>query len=282
MVIVTGVSGCRGQYVTTPPQNLNQFQAEYVLLGRYDVFWCPPYEYPIGRPQQEQLDAISQFTAIQANQAEFAAILDYLDVDNKSGYTDQEKLLIFRQHQRLTGALTIKASGDNYDFSLRIGEGEGQKITGMISRAGRITLTKTETSFNTCPICLAAGTLIETENVNTPVEDIVPGIKVWSQDGSGDRVLVPVMKTASTPAPAEFQAVRLMLADGRCITASPGHPTAGGRPIGDYAAGEMLDGAAVVAREYITYFGKTYDILPDSDTCLYWANGILLKSTLLR
>jgi hypothetical protein len=33
--------------------------------------------------------------------------------------------------------------------------------------------------------------------------------------------------------------------------------------------------------EHVIYHGDaTYDLLPDSSTGLYWANGILLRSTL--
>jgi len=75
--------------------------------------------------------------------------------------------------------------------------------------------------------------------------------------------------------------VTVRLADGRTVTASPGHPTANGRPLGDYQVGDSLDGALVIAVESVTYGeGATYDLLPAGTTGLYWANGILLRSTL--
>jgi hypothetical protein len=65
------------------------------------------------------------------------------------------------------------------------------------------------------------------------------------------------------------------------VTASGQHPTAAGRAIADYKIGDMLDGARVISTSYITYTsGKTYDLLPAGTTGLYWANGILLGSTL--
>jgi hypothetical protein len=86
-----------------------------------------------------------------------------------------------------------------------------------------------------------------------------------------------------TPVPSSFEVVRVVLSDGRTVTASPGHPTADGRAIGDYRAVEVLDGAIVISVERVAYDGgATYDLLPDGATGLYWANGVLLKSTLAR
>lgn len=73
----------------------------------------------------------------------------------------------------------------------------------------------------------------------------------------------------------------MKLNDGCAISASAGHPTAQGRALGDYEVGDILDGALAVVVEYVTYdSGATYDVLPSGSTGLYWANGVLLKSTL--
>jgi hypothetical protein len=75
--------------------------------------------------------------------------------------------------------------------------------------------------------------------------------------------------------------VRLTLADGRLVYASPGHPTSDGRRVGDLTAGETLDGARIASVARVAYDGgATYDILPASATGAYWANGVLLGSTL--
>ena len=45
--------------------------------------------------------------------------------------------------------------------------------------------------------------------------------------------------------------------------------------------GDELDGAIVVGIDRVAYGdGATYDILPNSASAAYWANGILLGSTL--
>jgi hypothetical protein len=62
--------------------------------------------------------------------------------------------------------------------------------------------------------------------------------------------------------PSAFEVVRVELSDRRIVTASPGHPTAEGRALGDYAAGDRLDGALVVTTARISENGgATFDIL---------------------
>ncbi len=104
---------------------------------------------------------------------------------------------------------------------------------------------------------------------------------MWTVDDKGNRVTGSVFETVVTPVPLSFQTVRMILSDGRTVTASLGHPTREGRALGDYRVGDILDGAFVVAVEHLAYDGgATYDLLPFGETGLYWANGILLKSTL--
>jgi len=104
---------------------------------------------------------------------------------------------------------------------------------------------------------------------------------VWTVDASGNRVAAIVLATGSTPMPPTFEVARVELGDGRTVTASPGHPTAEGRALGEYAAGDRLDGAVVVATARISNNGRaTFDILPSGPTGEYWAGGVLLRSTL--
>jgi hypothetical protein len=51
------------------------------------------------------------------------------------------------------------------------------------------------------------------------------------------------------------QKVHVVLADGRELWASAGHPMADGRPLGNLRAGGMLDGARVVSAEREPYSG---------------------------
>jgi hypothetical protein len=91
----------------------------------------------------------------------------------------------------------------------------------------------------------------------------------------------PVLEVGSTAVPASHRMIHLVLADGRELLASPGHKTADGRELGSLAVGDALDGSTIVRWELVPYAaGRTYDLLPAGATGAYWANGILLSSTL--
>ena len=272
--------------VSTPVPSVartySQFQLEYRLLANYpDIFWCDPDIYPVAREGQEQTNAAQQFPVIQANAPEFSAILEHLALPDAKDYSDPDKLNIYRQHKLLTRAITLSPAGDRYDFNLRTGQNQGWSIQGTITSNGQISELKKDPAFNTCPICLTWGTLIDTPHGPIPVEQLKPGWLVWTQDKMGNRIAASIIKTSNTQVPASFQVVKLTLNDGRSVAASPGHPTAGRQAIGDYRVGDALDDSTVVSVQKIDYTqGATYDLLPGADTGLYWANGILLMSTL--
>jgi hypothetical protein len=160
-------------------------------------------------------------------------------------------------------------------------EGEGERIEGTITPSGKITVLKREPIFNTYPICLTKGTLIDTPGGPVPVEQLHQGMDVWTVGDSGKRIVGTVVETTMVSVPSSFQVIRVRLNDGRTVTASPGHPTAEGRALGDYQVGDTLDGTLVMTVEHVTYTGgATYDLLPGGSTGLYWANGVLLKSIL--
>jgi hypothetical protein len=288
LVIAGTVTACTGGLTSAPSPTpaptvtYSQYQLEYILLDKYpDVFWVDSDFYPVAREGQEEINAREQFAAIKANNAEFTAILSRLGLPDKTDYSDQEKLSIYREHKKLTRAVTMTPSGDVYNFSIRTGENQGKHIEGTISLSGQIKVLKEEPSFNTRPICLTKGTLIATPAGQIPVEQFQPGMNVWTVDAAGRRLAVEVIKTSQTPVPPSFQVVKVILSDGRAVSASPGHPTAERRALGGYTVGDSLDGSSIAAVEYLNYgSGATYDLLPSGETGLYWANGIILGSTL--
>ena len=268
---------------TTPPVTYSVPDLKYMLFARYEPFWCDPDLYPIARPDHEQQQAEAQFATIRANKDEFAAILKALGLSDKTTYTPAEMLAIYQQHKKLTLAVEFTPSRNEYHFVIRVGEGQGFRYEGTMTASGKITVILQELSINTCPICLTRGTLIATPAGPVPVEDVRVGMAVWTQDAAGTRMAVVVRAIGSAPVPAAFSVVEVTLADGRTITASPGHPTADGRPLGSLKPGDVLDGAKVTAVEPVAYYGEmTFDLLPSGGTGLYWANGILLGSTLTR
>jgi hypothetical protein len=280
-IVFTGVlfGGCKVETTTTTVVYTAP-GLEYQLIDHFgNVFWCDPDVYPIARPGQEQANAMEQFPAIQANQLEFTAILNRLGYSGIVSFTDEQKLLIYQEHKKLTYMVEISPSGNNYNFTLRVGEGQGQRIRGTITPAGAIAVTTTEPSINTCPICLTKGTLIDTPAGRVPVEYLQPGMAVMSVDSSGNPIVETLLKTRFVVAPDSFQVVKLTLSDGRVVTTSLGHPAANGRALGDYKAGEVLDEAVIVAAERSEYAGFTFDILP-AGTGLYRAGGILVKSSM--
>jgi hypothetical protein len=280
--IVAIFSGACAQQQATPPVTYSLPELKYRLISNFDGLFYVDHDYwPIAREGQEEQNALEQFPIIKADTTEFSAILDYLGMSNKAEYTNEEKLLIYRQHKKLTLGVQMTASGDGYQFTLRTGEGQGERIEGTITQSGKITVLKREPSFNTYPICLTKGTLIDTPGGTVPVEQLHQGIDVWTADNSGKRIAATVLETSVTSVPSSFQVIKVILKDGRTVTASPGHPTAEGRALGDYQVGDTIDGALVIMVEHVIYIGgATYDLLPGGSTGLYWANGVLLKSTL--
>ena len=258
-------------------------ELKYKLLAAYpDYFWCDPDLYPIARSGVEQQNAIDQFAAIEANREEFTVILTHLNLADKAGYTDDEKLQIYREYKKLNGAVQVTATASGYTFTIRVGQNQGENYQGTISASGLITVTATTPSINTCPICLAEGTLIDTPDGPVPVEKLQQGMMIYTQDDAGKKIAGVITATASAQSPTSFQIIRIVLNDGRIVSASPGHPTTDGRTIGELKVGDTLDGGIIAAVTAVPYSGYTFDILPEGGTGFYWANGILLKSTLAQ
>jgi len=133
----------------------------------------------------------------------------------------------------------------------------------------------------TCPICLAKGTFIDTLLGRRAIENLEKGLAVWTVNKSGERVIGVVVKTSKTPVPADHKMVQLVLKDGRILLVSPRHPTTQGRTVGDLTSGDIYDGARVITTNRVSYDkGFTYDILVSGETGFYFANGIVLESTL--
>jgi hypothetical protein len=132
-----------------------------------------------------------------------------------------------------------------------------------------------------CPICLPRTARIATPRGDVAVEELRVGDPVYSLDRAGRRVSTVVLLAGSTHAPANHVVVRVHLGDGRVVTASPGHPSADGRRMGELAPGDTLDHAHVTRVEHAPLMGDhTFDIRPAGETGAYWADGVLIGSTL--
>ncbi len=128
--------------------------------------------------------------------------------------------------------------------------------------------------------CLASSSRIATPTGNALVTELKVGDIVWTADIAGNRVVRSLTKVSRVSAP-NHQVVHLVLKDGRTLDVSAPHPTADGRTVGDLKAGDAYDGGTVESAVRKPYEGSaTYDILPAGDTGYYWANGVLIGSTL--
>lgn len=184
------------------------------------------------------------------------------------------------------------ARGEGTSRTLRIGddigyacEGVSEKLTSIDFSGQRVTFTKIvgQRPSGGCPICLSGNTLIDTPSGSVPVKNLELGMPIWTIDKAGHRISGIVTKTSKVPVPPTHQMVHLILDDGRELFVSPGHPTADGRDVGDLTLGDLYDGASVAGVQRVPYGeSASYDVLPSGETGFYWANGVLLGSTLSR
>lgn len=132
-----------------------------------------------------------------------------------------------------------------------------------------------------CPVCLASNTKISTPQGTITVTKLQTGMEVWSVDTNGKKIKSKIIKTGNMEVLTTHHVVHIVLSDGRQLWVSPNHPTATGIKVGDIHSGNTYDNALVTSAELVAYWDtKTYDILPDSETGFYFANGILMGSTL--
>ena len=127
--------------------------------------------------------------------------------------------------------------------------------------------------------CAPWDTPVDTPDGEVLISLLDEGDLVWSLH-RGEKVAVPVIQLNRTPVENHLM-VRVVLEGGDVIDMSRGHPTADGRPFQNLSEEEMLYDRAIVDVSTVSYPGAhTYDILPDSDTGVYFVHGIPVGSTL--
>lgn len=232
--VIPGIGGGTEAPVPTPapataiptlPSGLSPTELKYRLLEEYpDFFFCDPDYYPIAR-EDENVLAQERFPEIQANAEEFNAILNHNGLSDLTAFTDEQKLLIYREHKKLA-AIQFELVGEKYKFQLQTGtEGQsGFMISGAIDGDGRIKVEQRDPSFPSCPICLAASISIDTPRGPEAVENLRPGDSVWTMNAAGERVSAVILRVGNMVAPASHRVVHIVLDDGRELWASPGHP----------------------------------------------------------
>ncbi|HEY6959070.1 MAG TPA: Hint domain-containing protein [Candidatus Limnocylindria bacterium] len=274
---------------TPPGAPLSIAELKYRVMdagGRIE--FCDPDFYPIARTDEREL-AQQHIGEIQADADTYAAIASRVGTDALAVYRDWKALRALVFGQLTFGSPTTPQV---YPFSYRStgsptatsAKSSGVQVEGNVGMFGNVSITRrTTVGPLNCPICLARGTRIATPTGDVAVEDLRVGDTVWTQGERGERAAAPLVAIGSAPVPPTHEVVHLVLDDGRDVLVSPGHPTADGRHAGDLRAGDALDGASVLSAELEPYGGgATFDVLPAGPTGAYWANGILLGSTLAR
>ena len=251
-------------------------------LGR--PLFCDPDFYPVARNDEAVL-AEARFPEIRADAATFTAIAAHVKVS--SAPTPAEILAVYREWKMLNAVILVLQGADygfGYIAASAPGASDGWHVAGLIHPDGTITTARKDPSGPPpCPIRLARGTRIATPQGPVAVEDVVPGMAVWTADSRGQRVAGRVIAVGSTAVASTHRVVHLVLADGRILDASPGHPLPDGRRLSDLGAGDFVDGARVVSAVLVPYAGgATFDLLPSGPTGVYWAGDSPLGSTLNR
>jgi hypothetical protein len=128
-------------------------------------------------------------------------------------------------------------------------------------------------------VCADPDTPISTPDGERPISEIAVGDWVYSVERD-QLVVVPVVRINRAPV-EHHRVVRVSLASGRSLEVSAPHPTADGRTFGELRVGDTLDDVAVTGIELIPYAHPfTYDILPSTQTGIYFAAGVAIGSSL--
>ncbi len=287
------VAACSGAGVAaspsttpTPGPSLTLAGLKLALVHRLGPLWyCDPDFYPLQRG--EEIDsALKRWGEVTADAEALAVIAADLGLGQNAAFTDAQKLAVYHTWKILNaiGLDPAGAAGYRFDYLAgpAAGAAGGTRSAGTISAAGVITVTQQASAGQPmCPICLARGTVIETPSGGRAVDTLRIGDPVWTLDPAGRRVAGTVIALGSTPAPTGHHVVWLVLADGRSVTASPGHPLADGRLIGELAPGDPVAGSLVIRADLVPYAGDaTFDIVVSGGTGTYLVDGIALGSTL--
>lgn len=267
---------------TPSPQPLTVPQLKYRVIDDVGApMFCDRDFYPIARQDEREI-ARQRFPDLQRDTETFPVIVARLKL--APPYTPDQQLAIYREWKTLE-ALPLGSVGPGtwgFDYVAQRPASLGEHVFGRAFADGKVVvLSRAAAGPPNCPICLAFGTRIATPRGEVAVEDLRVGDVVWTMGERGERAAAPLIAVGSMPVPVTHEVVHVALEDGRIVLVSPGHPTADGRRIGDLVAGDALDGARVVSVERVRYAsGATYDILAAGATGGYWANGVLLGSTL--
>jgi len=295
MVLAMVAAACGGSSPTPGPTvipgptgtpTLDAGQLRLLVMDRLGERWyCDPDEYPIARGTELER-ALERWDEIVAEGVAYKAVAAKLGIDIAVALTDAQKQAIYHVWKSAI-SIPMDPVGDGlYRFDYQAvpvaGNDMGLRTAGLIDATGKMTIEQQAFAGEPiCPICLARGTSIDTPSGPVAVDTLRLGDEIWTRDATGIRVVGTVIAIGSTDAPAGHHVIRLTLADGRTVTASPGHPLADGRQLGALAIGDLVDGSPIVGLETLPYAdGETFDLVASGATGGYYADGIPLDTTL--
>jgi hypothetical protein len=288
----TGAGGSAGPGVSVAPSGSSPvsttttttaavWRLRYALLDHYPNFaFCDPDLYPVARAD-EQAAADAWWASANHGSPEVQAILAHAGLHEPLSAT--QRLTAYGDHKKLAAiAMTQVAGGYDYQLSTSTsGTEPNQTVAGVIGLDGAIRETSRQARPGGCPICLEAATRIATPGGDVAVALIRPGDMVWTTDAYGRRVAAPVEQTISRETPGPHLMLWLALSDGRTLVAAGAHPSADGTFLRQLHIGDPYDGATIVSMDWVTSTAPTtFDLLPAGATGTYWANGIMVGSTL--
>ncbi len=278
-MLVLALTACGSVKYGGVSQPLTTPDLKYRLIDTIGApLFCGP---PVVRMPSDD-EASQEVAALRSQDAtSFDAIVHHEKLDAAHLTADDDRRIV--QQVQVLQALPLQADGQLFRFDYIAGRPSPEHVVGTIDDHGVISLESHDpTQFpgrGGCPICLAATTRIATPDGPIFVSDLRAGMLVWTVD-AGKRVAAPIAIVRYTPAPFGHRVIRVVLADGRAVVASPGHPTGDGRRVGELNPGDLLDGSRVATINVLPYSGDTWDLLPLSSSGTYWADGVLLGSTL--
>ena len=225
----------------------------------------------------------SEYPRIVSNLPTYLAILRHTKLP-PGPLTNDQIITVYRAWLNLE-AVQLNWRGAYYDFREFPGPGPSSALVndtvGKVDLFGRVYDVHEGPEMSACPICLPGAARVATPDGPVPVAQIKEGMRVWSVDGQGRRLAAVVIQTVVRNDAPGSRLVRIVLVDGRELTASPPHRLADGRALGSLRPGDQIDGARVLRVDAVSDSGgRTYDLLPSGETGEYWADGILLQSTL--
>jgi hypothetical protein len=83
----------------------------------------------------------------------FRVIVHHLGLGETGTLSEQQKLLIYREWNKLRGAVHLERLDDQFKFYVGLKEKTGDiSVQGLVDRHGAITILKRESTFFMCPL----------------------------------------------------------------------------------------------------------------------------------